>query len=180
MINDNDIRAIGKFQKTHALKGELNAILDIDSDFLTDGNAIIVDTDGIYVPYFASSVRSKGSTSFLIKLDGIECEDEAKPFVNKAIYALKSQLAPYLNIEENELLDNNNFCGYQIIDSLSREIIGTISDIDSSTDNLLFIVEDIDGATIYVPAVDDFINQIDDKNKTITMTLPNGLIDLNK
>ena len=41
MIEVNDIVAIGKFQKTHALKGELNAILEIDSEFLEEGNAII-------------------------------------------------------------------------------------------------------------------------------------------
>lgn len=65
MIEEKDIKAIGKFQKTHALKGELNAILDIDSEYVSEGNAVVVDIDGIFVPFFASSVRPKGSTSYL-------------------------------------------------------------------------------------------------------------------
>ncbi len=59
MIEVNDIVAIGKFQKTHALKGELNAILEIDSEFLEEGNAIIAEIDGIYVPFYIKSIRKK-------------------------------------------------------------------------------------------------------------------------
>lgn len=51
MIEEKDIKAIGKFQKTHALKGELNAILDIDSEYVSEGNAVVVDIDGIFVPF---------------------------------------------------------------------------------------------------------------------------------
>ncbi len=61
MIKKEDIVEIGKFQKTHALKGELNALLDIDGDYAADGNALVVAVDGIYVPFYAESVRPKGS-----------------------------------------------------------------------------------------------------------------------
>ena len=178
MIEHSNISAIGKFQKTHALKGELNAILDIDSIFLEEGNAAIVEIDGILVPFYTASVRPKGSTSFLIRLDGIDTEGEAKNFVNKIIYALKSELASFLDVDESEITDDEDLIGYQIFDIESNEPIGRITGIDSSTSNLLFIVESADGEEIFVPAADEFIISIDDDKKLIEMNLPSGLIDL--
>ncbi|MDE6337600.1 MAG: ribosome maturation factor RimM [Muribaculaceae bacterium] len=179
MIEQKNITAIGKFQKTHALKGELNAILDIDSSFLLEGNAVIVELDGIFVPFYASGVRPKGNTSYLVKLDGIDSEDEARRFVNKIIYALKSELAPFLEVEEEDIADEDELIGYEIIDYDSNKVIGKIEDIDSSTSNLLFIVVSATGDTIYIPAAEEFIMDINDEDKKIYMRLPEGLIDLN-
>ena len=180
MIDQKEIKTIGKFQKTHALKGELNAILDIESDFIAEGNALIIEIDGIYVPFYAQSIRPKGSTSYLIKLDGINSEEEAKVFVNKLIYALKSELAPFLELEEEELLDDEDLIGYRILDATNNDVIGAIEKVDSTTENLLFVIKTNEGDNIYVPAVDEFIQEVDDEEKIIKMILPDGLIDLNK
>lgn len=180
MIDRNEINEIGKFQKTHALKGELNAILNIDPEYVEDGNALVIEIDGIYVPFYASSLRPKGSTSYLLKLDGVDTEQDAKQFVNKPIYAMKSELAPYFDLDEDDIHDEGDMEGFVILDSQTGESIGTISRVDSSTENLLFIVEDADGQDIYIPAVEDLIDGVDEARRTITMRLPEGLIDLNR
>lgn len=179
MIQTNEITEIGKFQKTHALKGELNAILDVEPQFVQDGNALIVELDGIYVPFYGESIRPKGNTSFLIKLAGIDSEEDAKKFVNKGIFAVKSQLAPFLDMDEAELFDDSELIGYTIFDSGKNIPVGTVTDIDDSTNNLLFVVETPDGDEILIPAADELIKDIDDGNKTIGMILPEGLIDIN-
>lgn len=179
MISENEITIIGKFQKTHALKGELNAILDIDSDYITEGHALIVELDGIYVPFFASGVRPKGATSFLVKLDGVDSEEEAKKFVNKTIYALKSELAPFLDLNEEDLLDEDDFLDYRILDLATNQTIGKIVDVDMSTSNVLFIVNTPEGDTVYIPAAEEFISEIDDTDRVIRMMLPEGLININ-
>lgn len=180
MIYQNEISIIGKFQKTHALKGELNAILDISEEFVREQNALIVEMEGLLVPFYAMSIRPKSSTSYLIKLDGIDSENEAKVFVNKNIYALKSELAPFLELEEEDLMDEEDFVDYSIFDVSNDKLIGKIESVDSTTDNLLFIVNNEDGDTIYIPAVEEFINEIDDNDKIIRMQIPEGLLDLNK
>ncbi len=180
MISQNELKEVGKFQKTHALKGELNMLLDIDPEYLTEGNAIVVDIDGIYVPFYATSVRSKGSQSYLVILDGIDSEEEARRFVNKAIYALKSQLAPFLDIEEDEIYDEDDLEGFTIEDSETGDSIGEITHVDSSTENVLFVVESVNGDEVFIPAVDAFIIEIDEEKRIIKMRLLEGLIDLNK
>lgn len=180
MIQTADISQIGKFQKTHALKGELNAIIDIDPEYLTEGNAIIVEIDGIMVPFYASSVRPKGATSFLVKLDGVDSEEEARQFVNKTIYGIRKELARFLDLDEGDILDDEDLTGFEVFDSKSGEKIGDISSVDSSTANLLFIVTNEEGKELFIPAVDEFIDEIDESGKKIYMSLPEGLIDLNK
>lgn len=180
MIYQNETSIIGKFQKTHALKGELNAILNISEEFVREQNALIVEMDGLLVPFYAMSIRPKGSTSYLVKLDGINNENEAKVFVNKNIYALKSELAPFLELEEEDMMNEEDLVNYSIVDVSNNKLIGKIESVDSTTDNLLFIVNSEAGDTIYIPAVEEFINEIDDDDKIILMQIPEGLLDLNK
>ena len=175
MIKSDEIVAVGKFLKTHALKGELNMVLEIDPEYFEDNRPVILDYEGIWVPYYIESIRKKGSTSFLVKLEGVDSEEEASGFVNKEVFILKKDAEEWF---EDEIMDRDSLIGFRIKESDSGEMIGTIVDIDDSTSNLLFIV-DKDGETIYIPANDDFIIDFDEDNKEIIMNLPEGLVDLN-
>ena len=175
MIKEEDTLIIGKFQKTHALKGELNAIIDIDPECFVEGKPLIVEIDGILVPFYVDTYRKKGSLSILIKLDGIESEEEARKFVNKDIRMLISDaekfgLDPY---------NDEDLIGYIVIDESSSNEIGIIEDIDDSTENVLFIIDNGGDIPLYIPAVDEFISKIDDEEKKVYMNLPVGLIEIN-
>lgn len=178
MIDKTELIKIGNFQKTHALKGELNAILQIDEAYFEEGNPFIIDMEGLPVPFYAQTIRKKGSTSFLVKLDGIDNMDLAKDFVNKDIYATKERLKEYLDDEENEIYAIDGFENFRIFDTEGNEI-GTIERVDNTTENILFIVITKEGSTVYIPAVEDFIETIDEEKKEIIMNLPDGLLDIN-
>lgn len=179
MIEEKELSAVGKFQKTHALKGELNAILDINPEFFEEGNAAIVSVDGLFVPFFAEGIRPKGNTSFLVKLDGINSEEDARAFVNKTIYARRAELAPFLELEEDDILDEDDLEGFIVVDNETGDTLGCIERVDSSTANLLFIVKTPAGDELYIPAAEEFIEKIDENERKILMNLPEGLIDLN-
>lgn len=179
MIKEEEITSVGKLLKTHALKGELNMMLDIDPKYLEEGNPAILDIDGIYVPFYADSVRTKGTFSYLVKFEGIDSEFEAKRLVNKTVYALRGHLKDFMldNYDEEYAL-YDDLLGYTIIDT-DAGVIGKVEEIDTNTENELFIVETPEGNTVYIPLTEDFIEKIDEDNKTITMQLPEGLLDLN-
>ncbi len=179
MITEDEITSVGKLLKTHALKGELNMLLDIDPGYLEEGNPAILDIDGIYVPFYAESVRTKGSFSFLVKFDGIDSEIEAKKLVNKTVYALRYRLKEYMleNYDEEYAL-YDDLVGYTI-EEIDNGVIGKVVEIDTNTENELFIVETPEGNTVYIPLTEDFIEKMDEDSKTITMRLPDGLLDLN-
>ena len=74
-------------------------------------------------------------------------------------------------------LNNLELIGYEVFDDILG-FIGTISNIFSNGFHETLIVSDSQSKEILIPFVDDFIIKIE-LNK-ILMSLPNGLIDLNK
>lgn len=181
MITADEITAAGSFTKTHGLHGELHALLDIDADYLLHDPCFILDIDGIFVPFFAESVRPKGHCATLIKPEGVDSEQEAKLFVGKTIYVNRKALATFEH--QNAGVDEpggyaDDFIGFTINDSTGTSL-GEIVDIETSTANTLFIVRTPSDKTLYVPVADEFVTAIDTEAHTITMQLPDGLLDLN-
>ncbi len=180
MIGKDDIEAIGKFLKTHALKGELNVQLDIDADFIRPDIPLIVKRDGIPVPFFISSVRPKGHFASLVKLDGIDSEEDAREFINQIIYARKTDVAGYLgeDSDQEEGLYIDDMIGFRIVDAYTEKIVGKIERVDLSTANALFVTSTPDGE-IFIPAAAELISGVDPVSRTVTVEIPKGLMNLN-
>ena len=179
MIQISDIIEIGSFTKTHGIKGELNTFVKDDCNILNECSCIILSIDSIFVPHFIKSIRVKGASSALVMLDDITNEIEAKKLVSKSIYILKEEYNEYYSIDSENQQGGyaSDFIGYNIIDD-SDNLIGKIIDIDASTDNPLFIVENND-KICYIPIAEEFIIYINDNEKSIGVSLPIGLLDIN-
>ncbi|MDD5346025.1 MAG: 16S rRNA processing protein RimM, partial [Proteiniphilum sp.] len=67
------------------------------------------------------------------------------------------------------------FIGYTITNQYGT-ILGVIEDVDDGTINVLFIVRDGDNEHL-IPATDDFIAAVDEKNRILEMYIPEGLIE---
>lgn len=172
MITAAEITEIGIFLKPHGIKGEISAEMDLDTDEIMSLSCIICDMDGIYVPFFIDSVRSKGRETVLLTVDGIADEREAAVFNGKTIYAKADEVTAR---DEEEGLYVTDMAGYWIVSDEGTEI-GTIRRVDDSTANILFIVDSPAGETVYIPAAEEFITGLDLENKTIFMDLPEGLL----
>lgn len=179
MIEEKDLTAVGKFLKTHALKGELNAILDIDPEFFSEGNPLVIDVEGAFVPFYIESIRGKGASASLIKLEGVDDHEEAKAFVNEIIYVEKDSLKDFMADEEEDLFLEDDLIGYRLVDEEAGEI-GEVIRVDSSTVNVLLIIETPEGEELFVPMADDFIKAIDEDKREILTSLPEELLNLNK
>jgi 16S rRNA processing protein RimM len=176
MIREQDIEAIGHVTKTHGIHGELNITLDdgIEPDEL---KCLIFDMDGIYVPFFVTSCRTRGSQSWLVKLDGYDSEAAATMFVGKTIYAEADELESD-EVDEDDGFYADSFVGWEMVDADSGKVIGRIEDLDLSTENVLFVVDRPDGNTLLVPVAEEFFAAIDPDNQRVTMDLPTGLVDM--
>ena len=177
MIKKDDVVGVGKLLKTHALKGEVNLLLDIDPLYLEQGNPLLIEIDGIIIPFYAASIRPKGTFSYIVKLEGVDSEKEASQFVNKEVFILKKDLPEWSN---EELEEEHDLIGYIVKDLDSDQNIGEIIEIDDNTSNIILIIRSEDGEEIYIPYSEDFIEGLDDERKTISMNLPEGLLDINK
>ena len=79
MITNSQISNIGKLVKPHGVNGEIVVTIDCDID-LSTVKCIIINIDGINIPFFISSIRPRGKESYLIIIDGINNETDAAYF----------------------------------------------------------------------------------------------------
>ena len=172
MIRENEITSVGSFLKPHGIKGEIAAELDIDCEDVDNLTCIICEMEGIFVPFFINNARSKGRDTVLLTVDGVKDEKEAAMFTGKTIYALSSEVEQEGIGEGMYVTDLAGFT----VDAEGAGTIGIIDYVDDSTANILFVVKDKDGETVYIPAAEEFITGLDLDDKTVTMRLPDGLL----
>jgi 16S rRNA processing protein RimM len=173
MILKSELYPIGYVQKTHGIRGELAIMLSANLETL-DFEYFVFEIDGIFVPFFTEDWRFRTNLTALLKLQGIDTDKQSKELVGKTIY-IASKLVP--KGTEATDADLHVFTGYTMVDELQGEI-GVIQAIDDSTENLLFDV--LNGThQILIPAVDEWIIEIDDETKILRIHLPEGLLQIN-
>ncbi len=110
-----------------------------------------------------------------MEIDGIDSEEKAAKLVNKTLYAF---IADDVKTEDEDGgLYASDLIGYAIVHADGRKV-GVITDINDSTENALFIVELPNGKSTYIPIADELIDEINEEEKYIVMTLPEGILDL--
>ena len=172
MIREEDVYRIGIINKPHGVHGELSFTFDDDIFDRVDADYIICMMDGILVPFFLESYRFRSDSTALIKLEGIDTEQQARRMTNVEVYFPKEHAE---ELDDNELTWNF-FVGFQIND-INKGEIGKVTDVDDSTINTLFVV-DYKGSEVLIPAQEDFIVELNRKKKVIKMNLPEGLLEL--
>ena len=169
MILEKEVFRAGKINKTHGVNGELNC--NINADTIDMAEYIVLDMDGIFVPFFVSNIRIKSSNSVLITLEDVEDETEARKLIGKDIYL------PIELMSDDDMLSYEYFVGFTVVNA--DEKLGEISFVDDQTVNILFGIKTEDGE-ILLPAVEDFIAEVDNENKILYTNYPVELVELNK
>lgn len=180
MITAEQLSLVGKVNKTHGVDGELSVSFFDDAvlDTVDNGSCLIFDINGIYVPFFADTVRSRSSETLLISLDGESSRESVADFVGKNVYMLKSDI-PEPSDDNGGGLYAGQLIGYEAVSS-EGHIIGVIEDIDDNSDNPLFVIRQAESGSIaFVPIADDFIVDIDTDTHRIELALPSGLLEIN-
>lgn len=168
MIRLEEISPIGIFGKTHGIKGEINLELNVDFD-LENTPYIIVDIDGIFVPFFINDYRYKSDTVALVQFENIDTEERVRPFFGKKAYVKKE----VLDDGEEDELSINYYVGFTML-TPQRTVIGQIVEIDDSTANVLFVLDN--DALIPVGAVE--VLDLDPDRHTMIVEVPEGLLDI--
>lgn len=175
MIVDDEIIEIGQITKPHGINGQIVIVTETDVN-LRDLFCIIIKDEGLYVPYFINSYKTKGYNSYIVSIDDISTEEDASALCGKTIYVLKRDL----DIEASDIDDDGFYAidllGYSVVEN--NILLGKITEINDATENALFIVTSDNGNTYYIPIADEYILDVNVDSKTILMNLPVGLIDL--
>ena len=181
MITREQLIEVGRFVKPHGIAGELQAAFDIDNDIAATLPCLVADIDGIFVPFFVDNCRAKGN-NLLLTIDGIQSDTDAATLADKAIYATKTDYDARMRQYADDHGDEwpvDFFIGFSLLAEPDSHRVGTIADIDDATTNVLFLVDTDGGLRVPVPAAEPLITDIDTRLRTITMQIPDGLLEIN-
>ena len=175
MIKEEDIEKVGKAVKAHGYNGDVK--IEFDQNFDEEAaEFLIVKVDGLPTPFYVEGYRYGSDTHAIYKLETIDSEAKAKELiVGKDVYVDKE----HIREDEPEETEGTVYAlkGYTVKEC-SHGTLGTVSDINDNTANILMIVEKENGDELMIPVADEYIKEIDDNNKTIPLQLPDGFLDL--
>lgn len=164
--------AVATVVKTHGVKGELNVALtdmaEPELDF-APGACLIAEIEGLDVPFFIKGSRARGADSLLLQFDEVQTDAEAAALQGLTLYALTAPAE--LEVDPDDLTAGA-LVGYDVV--ADGQNLGTIADLQELTPGQWFFIVD----ERMIPAVDEFILEIDPEQRVVTMELPEGLTEL--
>ena len=169
MIKQEDVYHIGRLGKTHGDKGEVSFQFEDDIFDRVDADYLVLDIDGILVPFFLEEYRFRSDTICLVKFCDVDTQQRASELTGCDVY-FPRELADV----EDELPMLAFLVGFDIINAADNSRIGSVVDIDDQTANILFVLDN----GMLIPASDELISNIDTKHDTITMNIPDGLLEI--
>lgn len=169
MIKQEEVYKIGRLGKAHGVKGEVSLQFDDDIFDRVDADYLVLDIDGILVPFFMEEYRFRSDTVCLMKFSGIDTLQRAQELTGCDVYFPRA-----LAEKADEQPSLASLIGFALIDAADGNTVGRITAIDDSTQNILFELEN----GLLIPANDGLIDVIDVEKQQIKMNIPQGLLDI--
>ena len=169
MIKREDVYKIGRLGKAHGVKGEVSFQFDDDIFDTTDADYLILEIDGILVPFFMEEYRFRSDSLALVKFCDVDTQQRASELTGCDVYFPRT-----LAEESEDQLSLSSLVGFDIVEASNSKVVGKIAAIDDTTQNILFELED--GRLI--PASDELITNIDTNRQQIIMQIPTGLLEI--
>ena len=172
-MRKQDCFYLGKIAKKFSFKGEVLVYLDTDEPELYQNlESVFVEINRTLVPFFIESSSLHKEKFLRVRFEDVETEENADAILGCEVYLPLSML-PKL---EGTQFYFHEIIGFDVIDT-KKGNIGKITAINDSGAQPLFEI-DKNGTEILIPLIDDFIIDLDRKNRTITLETPEGLVEL--
>ena len=169
MIKQEEVFKIGRLGTTHGVKGEVSFHFDDDIFDRVEADYLVLDVEGILVPFFMEEYRFRSDTQAYVKFRDVDTMERTAELTGCDVYFPRELAAME---DETPILEM--LVGFQLVDASNGRVVGKITDINDQTANVLFELSD--GRLI--PASDELIMNIDTQNEQIVMNIPEGLLEI--
>ncbi len=153
---------IAKVVKSFGTDGGLLLSGNVDLETLDFKEPVFIEFDGLQVPFFILDCEPRGGKT-VVHLNDVRNLEDAEEMVGRTIYA-------DVEMEED---DEPDFTGWTILDRGTR--IGTCTGIEPIPGNPCLYVKLADGREPLIPLHEDFVADINDASRTLSLDLPEGL-----
>jgi len=171
-MNIEEAFYIGYVTKTKGLKGEVQIFFEYEEPELLDLDVIFAEINGKLVPFFVSSCKLQNNNTANLYFDDVDHIDKAQPLVRKKIYL---PLSKKPERDEDEFF-YTDLKGFIAVDETLGPL-GEILEVHEYPQQFVATVKYKD-AEVMFPLNEDFILEIDDEERVLTVDLPEGLLDI--
>ena len=172
-MEKQDCFLLGTIFKLHGYKGDVNIYNDNDIPLVyTDIEFFYIEDNNELIPYFTESIRPKKKQVLLVKLEDVDSEEQALKILKQKVYLPNKFLPEIENINPDKLI-----VGFDVIDNTMGKI-GTVNFVSDKTSQKLIVVKD-EKKEFFIPFHDNFVININLKNKILEVNIPQELIDIN-
>ena len=159
----------GKVVTTHGVRGEMKLELWCDGvDFLKKAGRLYASAKGGKC-YNITSIRPQGQMA-LLQLEGVNDMDAARAQVGRVYYLAKADARlPKGRFFIDDLLD----C--EVVDAETGRVYGRLTNVDRPAAQDIYTVTDTAGGEHMLPAVPEFVKNIDIEARKILVTPIEGM-----
>ena len=171
-MNKEDCFFLGRVAKTHGLKGEVTLKLDDDDpSAYFEMKYFFLEINKVLTPFFVEKITASGD-KFFVAVQDVKTIGQAQNLVGKSAY-LPLEMLPKLSGKQFYF---HEIVGFKVIDTEKGEL-GTIGQVlEYPTQAILQVMKGM--KEILIPILDHVIQTVDRDKKTLTVTAPEGLIDM--
>ncbi|SFU29607.1 16S rRNA processing protein RimM [Pustulibacterium marinum] len=164
---------LGKIVSKFSFKGEVLIKLDTDEpELYNELESVFLALGKDLIPFFIERSSFHKDSLLRVKFEDVDSELEAENLMKTELYLPLSFLPE---------LSGNKFyyhevVGFTMVD-VNEGVVGMITGINENAAQDLFEVES-DGNEFLIPINDDFLKEVNRKEKKIIVDTPEGLLDL--
>lgn len=164
--------SIGKLVATFGVGGELVLRHELGRRTALKGlEAVFIEAKKEeFLPYFIEATRLKNEQEIFLKLETIHTKEAAQKLVQKQVWLEETAFHEHAGKSAPISL-----LGFHIIDNGND--IGEILEVIEQPHQVLCRI-DLDGKEALIPIHGETLQKIDKKKKQVTVTLPDGLLDI--
>ncbi len=169
-----DLLPVAQIVKSYDVNGEV--VIRLSSGILEDYNfkkePVFIIFDGLPVPFFITSFKTKGSNGALVKFETINDLSHSEELLKKEILVDSSTIDPdSIDMDEDQAMAAF-LMGFKVKDQ-NGKLVGEISDYYNYPNNPCI---ELNGKHL-VPFNEELILKLDNKKRVIAMTIPGGLLE---
>lgn len=169
----SDCFQLGYIAKLHGYKGEVSLFLDVTNpEDYASLDAFFIEINGQLTPFFVESIILKNKGFAAVKLEGVTTENDARLLLRKSCY-LPLSILPAL---DDKHFYDHEIIGFKAVDTRYGEV-GIIEQVVDLSVNPLLLITNKE-KEVLIPFVENLVVNVDRANKTLTITSPEGLIEM--
>ena len=166
------MQRIAQVLKSNGRDGELLlSFYDLLPEDIDLEEPVFIEFDGLPVPFYFESFTPRGNNRALVRLTGVHSLEDADELAGADLLMRASSL-PGDEQEDGLLLED--LPGWTIASPDGRTL-GVVTDFEDIPGNPCLYVE-TPGGQAMIPLHEDFILSADEKERVLTLDLPEGLL----